>query len=39
MNKNTSSPPRKSASSSDKEFELYYPDLEDPDFTSKISND
>ena len=38
MNKNTSSPPRKSASSSDKEFELYYPDLEDPDFTSKISN-
>ena len=27
-----------SASSSIKDFELYYPDLDDPDFTSKISN-
>lgn len=27
-----------SASASAKEFELYYPDLDDPDFTSKISN-
>ena len=28
----------KSASSSAKDFELYYPDLDDPDFTSKITN-
>jgi hypothetical protein len=27
-----------SHSNSNKEFELYYPDIEDPDFTSKISN-
>ena len=26
------------SSSSDKEFSLYYPDLDDPEFTSKISN-
>jgi len=27
-----------SGSVSDKDFELYYPDLDDPDFTSKITN-
>ena len=32
------SPSRNSHSSSSKDFELYYPDLDDPDFTIKISN-
>ena len=34
----SSSSPLHSSSSSKNDFELYYPDLDDPDFTSKISN-
>ena len=34
----TPSPSRNSHSSSSKDFELYYPHLDDPDFTIKISN-
>ena len=36
--KTKSSSAASAASASIKDFELYYPDLDDPDFTSKISN-
>ena len=36
--KSPSSPKASPKASSNKDFELYYPDLDDPDFASKISN-